>query len=50
MHAIVSEARLLTNHRDGELALGIALAELLDEAMTHQTIPDDEHTLTTTCF
>ena len=45
MDAVVGEARFLADDGDRVLALGIALAKVLDEAMTHQTISDDDDSL-----
>ena len=50
VHAVVGQARLFADHRDGELALWITLAELFHEAMTDEPVADHDDACVTVCF
>src|SRR5690606_20598776 len=50
VHAVVGESRLFAHHRDGEAMVRVALAQLLDEAMSNETVADDENAFTRRCF
>src|SRR5690606_27113764 len=50
VHAVVCKAGLLTNDRDRELPLDVALAKLFDEAVTDQAVSDDHDPRLLYCF
>jgi hypothetical protein len=50
VHAIVSQPRLLADDGDGEPTIAITFTKILDEAMSHESVSDDDDPRSCCCF